>query len=730
MDLFELKGVVAVDTTAAVKAMESAGKSGEKLGSGLTKAFEAIGKSALALGKTAAAAVKQGTTAVVSLTKSAVSAYSEYEQLVGGVETLFGESSSKLRAYAAEAYKTAGMSANDYMETATGFAASLVSSLEGDTAAAAEIANMAITDMADNANKMGTDISSIQNAYQGFAKQNYTMLDNLKLGYGGTKKEMERLLSDAEKLTGIKYNINSFSDIANAIHAVQEEMGITGTTAEEAASTVQGSIASVKASLEDLFTAVAADDLSTAEAAERFAASVATAAENIIPRVRAVLEELPKLIVTLAPKIASAIPTMAEAVLPTVTAAAENIVGAAAEVLPELATAVTNALPDIMLAVKDAVNSIAAALPPLLEELLSALPALLPALIATTAELIYSLSETLSTLLPPITEALPDLVITVAEALVDQLPILIEAAALISAALVACIPELAIELVRALPELVDILINGIEESGPILYSAVKELTAEFAKELKAFTEELLAEIKTWLAPLAEIAKEAWDSAANGIKSAFGKIEEHFESIREKTIESVDKLKTAVAERAGELGGKLIAPFEAAADAIGGAVERVKGFFDKVELSFPNIKLPHFTVEPSGWNIGDLLKGSIPTLGVEWYAEAQRSPIVMRRPTVFGVTASGKAQIGGEAGEEVVSGTSVLRGMIEASVERALASREELLSEMTELLERYLPRIATGAERELVLDDGAVAKHFAPLIDAELGRLRTSRDYGR
>ena len=179
--------------------------------------------------------------------KKSIQEGARYEQAVGGIETLFGASADRMKQYANEAYKTAGVSANEYMEQATSFAASLLQSVGGNQAKAAEAANQAVIDMSDNANKMGTNIQDIQNAYQGFAKQNYTMLDNLKLGYGGTKTEMERLLTDAEKITGVKYDINNLSDVYEAIHVIQGELGITGTTSKEAATTLTGSFASMKA---------------------------------------------------------------------------------------------------------------------------------------------------------------------------------------------------------------------------------------------------------------------------------------------------------------------------------------------------------------------------------------------------------------------------------------------------------------------------------------------------
>lgn len=242
--------------------------------------------------KAATAAVAAASAAVGVLIKQSIADYGEYEQLVGGVETLFKDSAGIVQGYAKEAYKTAGLSANDYMETVTSFSASLLQSMGNDTQAAAEKANRAITDMSDNANKMGTDMSSIQNAYQGFAKQNYTMLDNLKLGYGGTKEEMQRLLTDAEKLSGIKYDLSSYADIVDAIHVVQTEMGITGTTALEASTTIEGSIASMKAAWSNFVTGLGNDNANIAELSRELIKSVETVASNVLPVIETVLTNI------------------------------------------------------------------------------------------------------------------------------------------------------------------------------------------------------------------------------------------------------------------------------------------------------------------------------------------------------------------------------------------------------------------------------------------------------
>lgn len=247
--------------------------------------------------KVGGAAIAAAGAAAVAITKQAVENYGEYEQLVGGVETLFKSSADTVMQYAANAYQTAGMSANEYMTTVTAFSASLLQSMGNDTDAAAEKANLAITDMSDNANKMGTDMQSIQNAYQGFAKQNYTMLDNLKLGYGGTKEEMQRLLDDANALNAAQgnytnYTIDSYADIVDAIHTVQTEMGITGTTQLEASTTIQGSIASMKAAYDNFITGLGDENADMAELITNLLGSTVTVAENLLPVVEKILENI------------------------------------------------------------------------------------------------------------------------------------------------------------------------------------------------------------------------------------------------------------------------------------------------------------------------------------------------------------------------------------------------------------------------------------------------------
>lgn len=304
MEIFKILGTIALSGQDKFNSdMDSASGKGKKLAN-------VLGKGLGVAAKVGAAAVTAAATAIATVTKSAVENYAEYEQLVGGVETLFKDSAGTVMQYAENAYKTAGLSANDYMDTVTSFSASLLQSLSGDTAAAADMADMAITDMSDNANKMGTDMTSIQNAYQGFAKQNYTMLDNLKLGYGGTKEEMQRLIDDANALNAAQgkatdYSIDSFADIVSAIHDVQTEMDITGTTAKEASTTIEGSINSAKAAWQNWLTALGDSNADIQGKTDELVSAIGTAVHNILPVVEQVLSSIGQALATKLPELLS-----------------------------------------------------------------------------------------------------------------------------------------------------------------------------------------------------------------------------------------------------------------------------------------------------------------------------------------------------------------------------------------------------------------------------------------
>lgn len=389
--------------------------------------------------KAMASAIKEATAALVDLGKQSIMGFAEQEQLIGGVDTLFKESSAQVQQYANQAYKTAGLSANEYMETVTSFSASLLQSLGGDTAAAAQKADQAITDMSDNANKLGTDMTSIQNAYQGFAKQNYTMLDNLKLGYGGTKQEMERLLADAEKFSGIKYDISSYADIVDAIHVVQTEMGITGTTAKEAATTIQGSANAMKSAWSNLITGMSNENLDLDKLVQNVIDSVNTFADNLLPRLQIML-----------PRFVQGLTQLISGMIPYVAPALELL-------LPPLVEGIGGLVSGIVQALPAAVEAIAAVVPMLVEQITILLPHILNAGIDIIAALASGIGENLPALIP----AAVDAIITVAEGLVDHVDEIIIAAGSLIAGLTQGLIEALPRLVVRLPEIIGAIVKGL-----------------------------------------------------------------------------------------------------------------------------------------------------------------------------------------------------------------------------------------------------------------------------
>lgn len=359
--------------------------------------------------KVGTAAVGAAATGIAVLTKNALNNYAEYEQLVGGVDTLFKDSSAKVQEYAANAYKTAGLSANEYMDTVTSFSASLLQSLGGDTEAAADMANVAITDMSDNANKMGTDMASIQNAYQGFAKQNYTMLDNLKLGYGGTKEEMQRLIDDANALNAAQgkytnYSIESYADIVSAIHDVQVEMGIYGTTADEASTTIQGSVSSMKAAWVNLLVGIADDNANFKTLTEQFVDSLVTVGENIIPRINIIIQGLTQLI----------------------TEASQTIIPLAVQILLENLPSIVAAGMDLIIAlvsgILDNIDMLIDCVLEMVDVIVDNLIDNLPKLIDGGIRLIAALANGLIRAIPNLVSKIPQIISSIVKGLISGIP--------------------------------------------------------------------------------------------------------------------------------------------------------------------------------------------------------------------------------------------------------------------------------------------------------------------
>ena len=516
-----------IDQSGAERGITSLGSMASK-GLGIATKAAAV----MATGITAA------TGAVVALTKASVEQYAEYEQLTGGVETLFKDSASQVMEYANVAYKTAGLSANDYMNTITGFSASLLQGLGGDTKKAAEIGNQAVIDMSDNANKMGTSMESIQNAYQGFAKQNYTMLDNLKLGYGGTKSEMERLLADAEKISGVHYDLSNFSDVISAIHVIQEQMGITGTTTKEAMTTIEGSLNMTKAAWTNMLTGMADDNADFDTLVDNLVESVSALGENLLPRIGIALNGVGQLIDTLLPVIIDKIPEMIENGLPGVLESSTNIMSGIGQAIMESSPVITelgvNVIETLVQGLTEAMPSIASTgtevITILLSGLLETAPMFLDAGLQAIGYLAQGLGEQLPELLPVAVECVKQLVQTIidnaplildgalaliqglADGIINSIPTLIEALPGIIQGILDFFSSGAGELLEVGGEIILQLANGIIEAIPQIVDALPQIidsiitffTSNMATIVKTGIQVLLALLQGWIQALPQL----------------------------------------------------------------------------------------------------------------------------------------------------------------------------------------------------------------------------------
>ena len=462
--------------------------------------------------------------ALANLGKSALDSVGQLEQNVGGVETLFGDAADAVIASADRAYQTAGMSANDYMSTVTSFSASLLQSLGGNTEEAAKVADMAIIDMADNANKMGTSMDMIQNAYQGFAKQNYTMLDNLKLGYGGTKTEMERLLADAEKLTGVKYDINNLNDVYQAIHAVQEEMGITGTTAKEAASTLEGSMASAKAAWDNF--------MNGSGDADQLADAFATAADNIVKNLAEIIPRFAETLPALGGAIIAQIPGLVAAIVPAVLSAGQSVLkqlqdavldfdfaGTADKVVQMITGfiegdglgSLLDSLVTIFTGIVNGISSMLPSLLPALIELISyvvtSLLDQLPAILDCALELILGLAQGILAALPVLIEALPEVISSIVEFLISAVPQIIDAGIELLMALVDALPVIIDALVDALPQIIKATVTALIAAAPQIAKAGIKLLGALIEAIPVIVVELAKAVPGIVAAIIDVLAE-------------------------------------------------------------------------------------------------------------------------------------------------------------------------------------------------------------------------------
>ena len=724
----------------SVKNMNESMKDATNSASKMSSVMKGIGSSAIKVGKGLAVAGAAAATAVTALVSKSVGAFADYEQLTGGVETLFGAGGRSVEEYAQsvgksvsdiqgkydslmsaqnvvlenanKAYMTAGMSANEYMDTVTGFSASLISSLGGDTNKAADYANSALVDMSDNANKMGTDMESIKNAYQGFAKQNYTMLDNLKLGYGGTQEEMKRLLSDAEKLTGQRYDISSFADITQAIHAIQTQMDITGTTAKEASTTISGSWGSLKAAFQNVLVGLTTGEDMFDQSLDALINTAVTFGQNIIPAIKGALSGVGYLIEGLAPVIGETIPPLINDLAPTLANSAVSLISSLVNGLTQNATQFSECLSNMIIV---AVAGISTVVPQLLDaaskivsNLMQGLTNSMPQIVNGAVTLIEGLVDGLVDNVPLLVMGAVQLVASLANGLIANLPRIIDAGVNLITGIVSAsysmmpqiiqngmqlVVNLAVGLVRAIPQLIAALprITGAIVKGfksvnwfdlglqliKSIWGGIKSIGSEMWNGVKEKTSELWGGVKNVVSEKLNNIKSAYDAHGGGLKGAtFAAIEgvkeyyrTGYDAINQLTGGKLGEVVNAVGEKMEVVKGKFSEAFGNVKNTVMTIFENIKnGITEKISAAVNKVKEIFGSIADKVSEVWGKIKGiikapkivqkgtvsiagvstPIPKLGLEWNAKGG----IMTRPTAFGY-ANGKVQMGGEAGAEAI-----------------------------------------------------------------------------
>ena len=866
MELFKLQGTIEVDNKPANKALDETGQKGDKAQSKLSKAFSGIGKAALQVGKIVGTGMVAAGTAVAGLATKAIQSYADYEQLVGGVETLFGAGGKSIEEYAAsvgksveqvqaeydklmssqstvlsnatQAYKTAGLSMNEYMETVTSFSASLLQSLGGDTVKAAEVADRAIIDMSDNANKMGTSMELIQNAYNGFAKGNFTMLDNLKLGYGGTGEEMKRLIKDAAALKDVQEelgvtvdaNSDSFGNIVNAISVMQKSMGIAGTTAKEAASTISGSLGMMKSSWQNLLTAVADDEAPFDDYINSFVESVTAVTGNLMPRIEVALNGVVNLVNKLAPVIMGKVPQLFSSLLPSIVNAATGLISSIVGILPGAISTIMSMLPALIQGMQSVINALITALPQIVQALVSALPTLIPLLVDALVSLIVTLCTMLPQIIQPIIDNLPMIITSIVSALLANLPVLIQGVIQLVGGLIAAFPQVLVALWEAIkgiftelggkiggffepvknaisnawaamgsvPGLAQLktmieqvwgaiksfittvinaiknvvttvwnsiknvvmtIVTGIKDTISSIWNAIKTIISSVMKIivsiLKGDWEGVKSAITNIVSAIQNVITTIWNSIKNvissilnGIKNIVSSIWNAIKSVITSAVNSIKAVVTSVfngiksaistvfngikstaSSAWNDIKNKMIQPIENAKEKIRGIVSSITSFFNNMQIRLPHIKLPHFRVSGTL----SINPPSVPHLSIDWYKKAMNNPMIMDTPTIFGYNPATRSfMAGGEAGSEVVSGTSTLMGMIQGAVSSQNEVVVYYLQKLIEILAVYFPQVLElqAAGHVIEIDGKRAAKILAKPMDDELGKIHKNKERGQ
>ena len=734
MELFKLLGTIAINNSEAKKALketseaardtaqdvENTSSSTEKSSSKWGSAFKKIGSGALAVGKTVAVGIGVATTAIGGLTVKALSSAGELEQNMGGSEAVFGKYANKIQNTAKTAFSNMGLSTSDYLATANKMGA-LFQGAGFDIEKSMKLSQDSMQRAADVASIMGIDTASAMEAVAGAAKGNFTMMDNLGVAMN------ETTLANYALEKGMKKSYDQMTQQEKIGVAMEMFMDKTAYAAGNYAKeneTLAGSLGTAKAALSNF--------LSGAGTVEDVVSSFSNFANVIVKNIETMFPKLMTGITQLVQQIVPMIPPLLEQLLPPLISGATSLINGLVAAMPAILQAILAAIPALLDGITQIINSIIEALPAMMQMICAALPTLLPALIDGIISIIVTLCNNFSQIIQPLIDYLPAIIISIVNALMKNLPALIQGVISLVMGIVNAIPQIIQALVDAMPQVISMVVTGLLKALPEL---IKGFIQVFAGVVKA-----LPQI---LSSLAQALPNAMKGIWNGIKNVFSNIGGWFKNKFSEGAENAKKawsgvknffsnIKNGVVNAFSNIKEKLSAPFTKARDTIKSVADKIKGFF-KGEIKLPKIKMPHFNLSPSGWKIGDLLKGSIPKLSIKWYAEAMNNPIVMKEPTIFGYNSeTGQLMGGGEAGSEVVTGTNTLMDMIQSAVSTQNSGLVYYLNKIIEILAMYFPQVLEKMDIPVtaVIDPNQAAAALAVPMNKELGKLSAREERGR
>ena len=741
MELFKLFGTIAVNNSEANKALGETGDKAEKTQSILSKVAKGVGKSVLAVGKAAVVGIGAGVTALGGLTAKAVSAAGELEQNMGGSEAVFGKYAEKMQAKAKQAFSKMGLSTSDYLATANKMG-SLFKGAGFDAEEAMTLSSDAMQRAADVASIMGISTEQAMESIAGAAKGNFTMMDNLGVAMNDTTLQAYAL----EK--GIKKSTRSMTNqekIGLAMEMFMEKTAYAAGNYTKENETLAGSLGTAKAAFDNF--------LSGSGSIDDFIATFSGAAKSIIGQITNLFPKLTSGLIKIVTDIVPMIPPMLAQLLPPLIEGSVGLINGLVAAMPQVVSALLDAAPALINGVMQVVNLLIAATPQFVTAIVNALPTLIPMLVDGMVSLIVALCAVMPQIIKPIIESIPLILSSVLSALKDNLPILMDGLTTLLGGLAEGIKAVIGwgKEHETVLTLIGIAIGTIT-AAIIAYNAAAGIkkALDMASTIAIYAMTAAETAHTTASTIATAATTAFGAAMSFLTSpitlvilAIGALiaivylcVKHWDKIKAAGAAAWEWIKNAWSKAGDFFAGvfaKIKNTFSKVTDAITKpfrtAIDKVKGLFSKLKLNFPKIKMPHFNVSPKGWKIGDLLKGKIPKLSVDWYAKAMDNGMILNDATIFGMNSSGQLLGAGEAGSETVVGTNSLLNMINGAVQAETGELSARMDRIINLLVMFFPQMLDRVGNDVVLDTGVLVGQLAPKMNVRLGEIQSRNARG-